>query len=417
MSEDNKGKNLFSFNVRILNNNKNYKKIKDIFIRKQDIYLIKLLEKKAKENKNTKLNSSLKKIIFDDNKSLNDVNRINSIINKTYDINKPQVHEIYKIHLNKKDEMSQTNDIYDTNEVYKSDGGSDARKLFDYKNIRIIKKQFDDDIINDTNVNTNTHNNNNNYNNIINIDNTINGQSHNHNNDNNQNTIEEQITSKIFNSDMSRNNKTMLNVKLENIQNNNNFMNNIYNKPNIISERLYEKNNSNKDFLFSKYNKTSFKLIYNQRQNYNIFKPIKIPKNVNKNFNNYINEIKKSKSNDKYKCLLNDEITSEKSINVRNNLPVFKKIRNKINFTDNKKEEKLNNELLNTNNRVNKYVKQSQKQKIRKNIYEYVNEKWNLNHSKKIKINYSLKQNGKKSTMDNLYNGLPYIVNPRYNNE
>ena len=404
MSEDNKGKNLFSFNVRILNSNNNYKKIKDIFIRKQDIYLIKLLEKKVKENKNTKLNSSIKKIIFDENTSLNDANRMNSIINKTYDINKPQAHEIYKIHLNKKDEMSQTNDIYDTNEVHKSDGG-DARRLFDYKNIRIIKKKFDDDIINDTNVNTNTHNNNN-------IDDTINEPRH-----NNQNTIEEQITSKIFNSDMSRNNKTMLNAKLENMQNNNNFMNNIYNKPNIISERLYDKNNSNKDFLFSKYNKTSFKLIYNQRQNYNIFKPIKIPKNVNKNFNNYINEIKKSKSNDKFKCLINEEISSEKSINVRNNLPVFKKIRNKINFTDNKNEEKLNNELLNSNNRINKYVKQIQKQKIRKNIYEYVNEKWNLNHSKKIKINYSLKQNSKKSTMENLYNGLPYIVNPRYNNE
>ena len=401
MSDDKKNRNLFSFNVRILNNNKNYKKIKDIFIRKQDIYLIKLLEKKAKEKKNTKLNTSIKKIIFDEKKSSSsDINRMNSIINKTYDLNKPQTHEIYKIHLNKKDEMSQTNDIYDTNEVYKADGGgSDTRKLFDYKNIRIIKKKLDDDVINDTNINTNTYTNN--YNNL---DNTINAQRH------NQNTIEEQITSKIYNSDMSRNNKTMLNVQLENIQNNkNNFMNNIYNKPNIISERLYDKNNSNKDFLFSKYNKTSFKLLYNQRKNYNIFQPIKIPKNVNKNYNNYINEIKKSKSNDKFKCLLNDEISSEKSINVKNNFPMFKKIRNKINFTDNKNEEKLNNELLNSNSRINKFTKQIKNQKIRKNIYEYVNEKWNLNHSKKIKINYSLKQNNKKSTMENLYNGLPYI--------
>ena len=131
---------------------------------------------------------------------------MNSIINKTYEINKPQTHEIYKINLNKKDEMSQTNDIYDTNEVYKADGGgSDTRKLFDYKNIRIIKKKLDDDVINDTN--TNTHTNNYNYNNL---DDTINAQRH------NQNTIEEQITSKIYNSDMSRNNKTMLNVQLEN---------------------------------------------------------------------------------------------------------------------------------------------------------------------------------------------------------
>ena len=124
MSDDKKNRNLFLFNVRILNNSNNFKKIKDIFIRKQDIYLIKLLEKKAKESKNTKLNTSIKKIIFDENKSSsNDINRMNSVINKTYDINKPQTHEIYKINLNKKDEMSQTNDIYDTNELYKVDGG------------------------------------------------------------------------------------------------------------------------------------------------------------------------------------------------------------------------------------------------------------------------------------------------------
>ena len=403
MNNDKKDKNLFSFKVRIFNNNKNYKKIKDIFIRKQDIYLIKLLEKKAKENKYIKLNSSLKKINFDENQSsLNDINRVNSIINKTYDINKPETHEICKIHLNKKDEISQTNDLYNTNEIYKFDGSSDTRKLFDYKNIRIIKKKLDDDVINDTNANTNTNNYNNNF------ESTINAQR------NNQNTIEEHITSKIFNSDMSRNNKTMLNVQLENIQNNNNFMNNIFNKHNIISERLYDKNNSNKDFLFSKYNKTSFKLINNQRKNYNIFKPIKIPKNVNKNYNNYISEIKKSKSNDKFKCFVNDGISSEKSINIKSKFPLFKKIRNKINFTDNKNEEKLNNELLNSNNRVSKFDKQIQKQKVRKNIYEYVNEKWNLNHSKKIQLNYSLKQNNKKSTMENLYNGLPYIINPRY---
>jgi hypothetical protein len=123
-----------------------------------------------------------------------------------------------------------------------------------------------------------------------------------------------------------------------------------------------------------------------------------------------MSEIKKSKSNDKFKCFINDGISSEKSININNKFPIFKKIRNKINFTDNKNEEKLNNELLNSNNRVSKFDKQIQKQKVRKNIYEYVNEKWNLNHSKKIQLNYSLKQNNKKSTMENLYNGLPYII-------
>ena len=69
MSDDKKNRNLFLFNVRILNNSNNFKKIKDIFIRKQDLYLIKLLEKKAKESKDTKLNTSIKKIIFDENKS------------------------------------------------------------------------------------------------------------------------------------------------------------------------------------------------------------------------------------------------------------------------------------------------------------------------------------------------------------
>ncbi len=67
---------------------------------------------------------------------------MNSKINKTYDINKPQIYDIYKIYLNKKDEMSQTNDIYDINEIYKGDGGSDARKMLGYKNIRIIKQNW-----------------------------------------------------------------------------------------------------------------------------------------------------------------------------------------------------------------------------------------------------------------------------------
>ena len=63
MSVERQNKNSFSFNIRVLdNNNNNYKKLKDIFIRKQDIYLIKLLEKKAKNNKNEKIDKTLKKI-------------------------------------------------------------------------------------------------------------------------------------------------------------------------------------------------------------------------------------------------------------------------------------------------------------------------------------------------------------------
>ena len=62
----------------------------------------------------------------------------------------------------------------------------------------------------------------------------------------------------------------MINIQLKDIQNNYNFMNNIFNKQNIVSERLYDKNNSNKDFWFSKYNKISFKLIYNLFKFYEI---------------------------------------------------------------------------------------------------------------------------------------------------
>ena len=62
MSVERQNKNSFSFNIRVLdNNNNNYKKLKDIFIRKQDIYLIKLLEKKAKNNRNEKIHKTLKK--------------------------------------------------------------------------------------------------------------------------------------------------------------------------------------------------------------------------------------------------------------------------------------------------------------------------------------------------------------------
>ena len=49
---DEKTKNSFSFNIKILNNeNYKYRKLKNIFIRKQDIYLIKLLQKRV-ERKN-----------------------------------------------------------------------------------------------------------------------------------------------------------------------------------------------------------------------------------------------------------------------------------------------------------------------------------------------------------------------------
>ena len=64
-----KTKNSFLFNIKILENDKKYKKLKEIFIRKQDIYLIKLLEKKAKNNKNAKLNISLKKVKEDKSKA------------------------------------------------------------------------------------------------------------------------------------------------------------------------------------------------------------------------------------------------------------------------------------------------------------------------------------------------------------
>ena len=97
-----KSKRQFSFDIKILNSNNdkkyirnssNLKETKDIFIRKQDIYLIKLLEKRIKltkmlKNKNKNVNHNMIKIInpihfqynLDDNKTTN--NFVNKKIKK-----------------------------------------------------------------------------------------------------------------------------------------------------------------------------------------------------------------------------------------------------------------------------------------------------------------------------------------------
>jgi hypothetical protein len=97
-----KSKRQFSFDIKILNSNNdkkyirnssNLKETKDIFIRKQDIYLIKLLEKRIKltkmlKNKNKNVNQKMIKIInpmhfqynLDDNKTTN--NFVNKKIKK-----------------------------------------------------------------------------------------------------------------------------------------------------------------------------------------------------------------------------------------------------------------------------------------------------------------------------------------------
>ena len=99
MSVNRKNQNLFSFKVKILDNENNYKKLKDIFIRKQDIYIIKLLEKRAQNNKKANLDQSLKRIVSYDNKE----------------------------------------NSYKSYKTYKS---PKINKLLDYKKIRIIKKKI-----------------------------------------------------------------------------------------------------------------------------------------------------------------------------------------------------------------------------------------------------------------------------------
>ena len=336
-----KNKNTFSFNIRILDSDNNYKKIKDIFIRKQDIYLIKLLEKRTKNNKNSKMEKSLKKII-------------------------------------------QSNNL-EKNVYYKP---PKENKLIDFKNIR-IKKKLNNSIDN------------NNY-----ILEKINEEYR-----NNKNQIEDHITSKIYNIDSSRNNKTMLNAHNENnLQlNNNNFLKTI---------------NENENKNINKYNKTALNLI-NSRNNIFLYQTnIKLKKNNDNNYTKY----KKTHYNN-LKLSLNknsDNLIYDKKIKIKNaRNPIYAKIFNKINLTEEQNDSYFNSyikkECCNSKDKAiqfhkifNLFKKENQ---IKDNNYSIkLSDKKKENQFErninKLKINYSLNKDENIKIFDRLYNfnnGLPYI--------
>ena len=150
-----KSKNKFSFDIKILNSNSNKKYIrnssslkdtKDIFIRKQDIYLIKLLEKRIKltkmlKNQNKKVNHNMIKIInpqrfqnlFDENKTTN------SFGNKTIkkDINnykniKIKYNNEYNSYFNYEKDKSNTLNYLDnliTSKIYNKDNSKNNKNM------------------------------------------------------------------------------------------------------------------------------------------------------------------------------------------------------------------------------------------------------------------------------------------------
>ena len=341
-------KNSFSFNIKISDND-NYKKIKDIFIKKQDIYLIKLLEKRAKENQNINLNKSIKKIIPKE------------IINKNY--------KSYKF-------------------------PPKNNKLIDYKNKRIYQKNID-------------NSNNNNYisDNIIELS------------KNNKDQFEDVITSKIYNTDLSRNNKTMINAHYEN----NNSLDNIK----TIQE------NKNKNFIKTKYNKTALNLI-NLKQN-NI-----IP------YETFINNLSKNKSYTKYiknsfntlKISLNDNHDNHKNIyrkklnKMHNKSPIYTKIINTKYITENQNDsfinDKLNKENFNSKNEsinfhqmFNLFKRKKHIIDIKKAIFFDDNKRdggFFKRYNNKLKISNSLNKDDKIKAVDYVFNFLPYINNSHNKN-
>ena len=372
MYSDNKqNKNSFSFKIKILDNDKNSKKMKDIFIRKQDMYLIKLLEKRAKYIKSIKPDNSFKKIFsYDKNKTNRLLYYDNNIINNKTPIKK---------------------------------------KLVDFQNIRIIKKQKD---------NTNNNNIINNYNLETEFDESK---------INKNNVFEDLITSKIYNSDMTRNNKTILNVSSEN--ENNNIQNNQKEQNDIITKSYVSERTQTDDININKRgNKFLTNFINNQNfqsdsKNSGKINNIKLPKNKNTNFFKYLNEFKE---NNKYQLLFNEGLNSEKSISFKKDNPEFANIYKKINFIQKKiqpsipisPQEKnylninLNKRLIQNNQIYNilKNEKLIQKQKIKKNIYYQITDDKNITQNNNLFLpNHALNKTKNKKTMENLFNGLPQI--------
>lgn len=328
MSVDRQNNNSISFIIKILDNS-NYKKTKDIFIRKQDIYLIKLLAKRAKANKRNeflKINEKIK--IYKELK-----------LKKTPIINK-----------------------------------SNKNNKLEYKNIRIIKKKVGNSI---------------NENKYI-LENAIEESKY------NKNTFdfENLITSKIYNSDLSRNNQTILKVKTED-----NNINNDINDKNDIEDSL-QKEKVKKYRLKDKYNKTATSL-FNGKTIYNISNTpnILLPKTIK----NRVDENQK-----KDRLLLFD------------NFNLDKYYYNKIILTENKNESKTRNiepylKLKDRGiqfNKVFNLFQKDKKSKVRRQkiiIKRIFGDNDNSERNNIIKNEHSLNKYNNMTTMDNLNNGLPYI--------
>ena len=150
-----KSKNKFSFDIKILNSNSNKKYIrnssnlkdtKDIFIRKQDIYLIKLLEKRIKltkmlKNQNKKVNHNMIKIInpqrfqnlFDENKTTNNFG--NKTIKKdiiNYKNIKIKYNNEYNSYFNYEKDKSNTLNYLDnliTSKIYNKDNSKNNKNM------------------------------------------------------------------------------------------------------------------------------------------------------------------------------------------------------------------------------------------------------------------------------------------------
>lgn len=150
-----KSKRQFSFDIKILNSNNdkkyvrnssNLKETKDIFIRKQDIYLIKLLEKRIKltkmlKNKNKNVNHNMIKIInpmhfqynLDDNKTTN--NFVNKKIKKdisNYQNIKIKYNNEYNSYFNYEKDKSNALNYLDnliTSKIYNKDNSKNNKNI------------------------------------------------------------------------------------------------------------------------------------------------------------------------------------------------------------------------------------------------------------------------------------------------
>ena len=312
MNVENQSKNSFSFNIKILDRDINYKKVKDIFIRKQDIYLIKLLERRA-NNRNTNL-QPLKKIILKTNKE--------------------------KVNLK-----------YKTPKVM---------KLIDYKNIEIRKRE-ENSIDN-------------NY--IVENQKDTPKQYNNH--------FEGLITSRIFNSDSSRNNIKMLNVHNDKYTN---LL--LYNKF-FLKTKNENINNKNR------------KKIINLKQNA-IYAPYETFMKFYKKRDNNYTKSDKNLSN-KLNVSTNYDAKSKKTNSKHKKIPIYRNnIFNKINLTENKNESyfvsKTKRESFFKNSKINQVQEFNlfQKEKLimnNKNKIIFDNNKKDTRYigrnNSKTKINYSL---------------------------